>query len=622
MTRKALFTLICSMIGIIVVAASYMKPPIHLRQYCVLVVYIVMHFWLVRRYRHEGRKTARIVWSLILAYLWVYSSHGQSLRTLGAMHWLLLMLTGVSIAFTLYLAISELRRPFEKSAEAPKRRWMLLYAAIPFIGWLPYFLAFYPGKMNADSFWQWAQAHHVTPYTAWHPIVHTWIIQLMSSIYNSPASYVILQMLILSFTIAYALYVLQSYGAPITLVVLLDLMYALNPANGFLSITVWKDIPFAAAILLLTVYFAKITVTPDWLTRPRNMVCFAITCLFAMTLRHNGPEAVIAALVVAILLLRALRRRLMVITIPVLLAYFIFNGPVLGAFNVVKYPLNEALGVPSQQIAATYKAHGKFTPELKSYFDRILPASNWAKDYVPWTVNPVKWDLAYNQNAIYASFSSYLKNWAKLFELNPKIFIRAYMGQTAVIWQFKSLNGMNPYLDTPTNLQDYPLYVRIRAPKVVATPSATPVSTIEETYLAYVQYLKASFPNKPVPSYAQFQERIQQTIDPLQTKPVSKKLNHYMNDVFFATKLNWQNYFVKGTLAFFALLMSLVAAFMRFGRRGLVPYLPPLFALITFAVAIPATDFRYSFSYVLSASFLLFFGKFKTADSDHVHQKR
>lgn len=611
MKNKYLILVLGSVIGIITTAMFYMHPPILIRQLIVLGFYTILHFWLVWRHKELKLAPAEIVACILLAFAWLYSSHTHSLRHLSLIGWFIFILSGLGISLTFYLVIQELKKPFSSPVKKVSRLWMLFYGIIPIFGWIPYFLAYYPAKMNADSFWQWAMAHQVTHYNDWHPILHTWIIQATTWIYNSPASYIVFQVLVVALVIAYSLYNFQKLGMPIWLALVIDFFYALNPVNGFLTITMWKDIPFSASVLLLTIILIKIVHDSNWIMKWSHVIYLVIISFFVMNLRSNGIEVVLPSLIIMIILIKGLKRRLLLIMIPILVLQIIFSG-VTHYFNVIKPPLNEALAIPTQQIGATYKYHGKFTPQLRAYFDQILPAKKWKKDYHPYSVNPIKWDPKYNDQVINASFPKYLSNWARLLQLNPKIFIRAYMKEVAAIWQFLTPKGLKPYLVTPINLQQYPIHVRIRAPK--NTWHQPYQKMIKGSYLAYAKSLRSE--GRKAPTFVEYQTRIKETLEPLKTVPKSQKLKKIMDKILNHTRFNWKNYFVKGAIALFLLLLGLIASISKYKWRGLIVYLPCLFVIITMAMAMPATDFRYSYGYVLSVPFLLLYTKLR----EHGHR--
>lgn len=617
MKQNRLTVIGISLIGILGTALFYMDKPI-IWQFGILALYIAIFFWmLARQWEHLRWQWGKGVLSLILSLGWIYSSHGRAIHTFHWTTWILALVACVTIGFTFYLSITELEHPFEQRSGPIRRIWALVYAIIPFAVWFCYFMVYYPGKMTYDSFWQWAQAHQITPYNNWHPILHTWIIQVVTHLWNSPAAFALLQMIVLSCVISYAMMTLRRLGMPLGMVLFIDLVYAIDPVNGFYVITLWKDILFATMVLLFTVLLAQVYQSQGaWLKKTPNIIFFGVVAFLVMNLRDNGPEVGIAALVLGIALLRGVRIRMTIVSAIVIVLYFVFTGPVFQAAHVIKNPLNQALAIPTQQVAATYADHGHFTPELKSYFDSILPASHWVKDYTPYTVNPIKQDHAYNQKVIEASFSTYLKNWAGLLARNPVTFVEAYLNQVATIWQFHSVPGVRPYFDTSLQLQQYPIGLRMMAPTSAYSDPLNQV--IQVSYQAYVKSMHEHFPGVAVASYQTYEARALRDIHPLTTRPLlsSHAVQHLFEDFLGGTGHVWANYFAKGAIPLFLLVVSLIGALRRFGGRALSVYTPPLFVIVTIAMGMPATDFRYCFSFVLSVPFLLFFGKLRFPENE------
>lgn len=552
----------------------------------------------------------RTIFSFVLAGAWIYSSHTHAFTSLNSVMWLVTIMAFLMFSLSIYCVIYWLEQPFSVfKLYKPEWWWGVIYGLVPALVWFIYLLTYFPGKMSYDSFWQWDMAHHIMPYNAWHPVLHTWFIQATSGLYDSPVAYFVIQIVLVSAIIGYALYNLQGFGVPIIWVVLIDLVYALNPVNGFYAISMWKDIPFAACILLLTVLFAKICFSKGlWLERLSHMVALVIVAFITMNLRDNGAAVVLAALVVFIALVKGARIRMIMVTVPVFILYLLFNGPLMNVFHVIKNPLNQALAVPSQQIAATYKSRGHFTPELKQYFDQILPAENWAKDYHSYTADPIKHDPMYHSDVITKSFSTYLKNWGGLLVLNPRTFVSAYLKQVSAIWQFQSTAQMKPYFTSPLELQDYPLGIKVNAPTKYWGDSKPKLMKV--AYQHYVQQTKLASPKLPVMSYIQYQKAAAQTVAPLTTTSWFPQLKPVLDKIFKLIQYTYlKNYFLKGAIPLLLMVIGLVAVFRRREFRNIAIFLPAVFVLITIAMAMPAPDFRYSFSFVFTVPFLFLLGK-------------
>jgi hypothetical protein len=286
----------------------------------------------------------------------------------------------------------------------------------------------------------------------------------------------------------------------------------------------------------------------------------------------------------------------------------VFNGPVMAAFHVIKNPLNQALAIPSQQIAATYTNHGRFTPELKQYFNQLLPEENWVRDYNPYDGDPIKHDPVYNSAIITKSFSTYLKNWAALLALNPVTFVKAYLDQVADIWQFHSSAKLTPYFTSSKDLQDYPLGIKINAPNTYWKDDQP--ALFRAAYQHYVEQTEVASPNLPVMSFDNYKKAVAQTVAPLTTKSLLPQVKPVLDTVFSAIEgTPLKNYLLKGAIPLMVLMIGLAAAFLRKGKAILGIFLPAGFVLITIAMAMPAPDFRYSFSFIFTVPFLFLLGK-------------
>lgn len=545
--------------------------------------------------------------SLVLGAGWLFSSHRFAFSSMAIGMWVVTVIAFLMFSLTAYCVLFWLEESFVNVSQ-PKWYRALVYGAIPAAVWGVYFLVWAPGIMTYDSFWQWDMAHHLMPYNAWHPVMHTWLIQGVTSVWNSPASYTLFQIVLVSAIIGYALYELQKAGVPFRWVIATDLFYTLNPVNGFYVLTMWKDIPFSAFLLLLTVFFSKIVLTKGaWLKKLSNMVMVIVVSFMTMTLRDNGSMVVLASLILFFIIAKGARSRLAMVTLSVLVIYAIFTGPVISAFHVIRNPLNQALAIPSQQIAAVYKNNGQFTPQLRTYFNKILPAEKWKTDYNPYTVNPIKHDPSYDAIKIKTSFSAYLKNWAKLLVLNPKIFVRAYLQQVSSIWQFQTPRGMSPYFTSGVALQNYPDGIKLNAPtKDWKKPNKV---MMRSAYQHYKQQTQKASPTLPVMAYQAYKKKAEQTLRILKSKSFLRPFKPVFLAIFYGVDHKLENYFVKGALPLFVLLLGVFATVRNKGFLGLGIFLPVMFVIVTIAMAMPAPDFRYSYSFALCAPYLMWFGK-------------
>jgi len=474
-------------------------------------------------------------------------------------------------------------------------------------------------------------SHHIKQYNDWHPFLHTALIELSSTIADTPATYIILQVVFAVSVIAYALWTLQSFGAPRWVTIALTLAYAAYPASAFFSVTMWKDFPFAYLVLLTTTMFAWIVRTRgDWLRRPGAVVALSLTCFATMHIRSNGLPAILLALVVAVVFLRPVRRRLALITGALVAAHLAWSGILLPRLHVLGPPATEALAIPTQQIGATYARAGVIAPEVGAYFNRILPAERWRAGYRTDITDPIKNNGLYRDEVIAESFPTYLANWARLLADNPSIFIRAFLDQTAALWQYTpSPPDARVYVGTSTELQDYSIHRRLlQRTSTAFPPFGTHADAIGLLYLEYNPHGCAPadqscrpadrsdcFGEPACVTRTDFAIRTLASQRPLATSPLSQKLKAAYDTQYEHLSTDWQGPLARGAIPLFLLVLSIVIALRRQRLRALV-FAPAIWVALSVAAAMPATDLRYAYGWIISIPFLLVLALLPTPDPD------
>jgi hypothetical protein len=208
------------------------------------------------------------------------------------------------------------------------------YDAPMAVFWAISLMAFWPGIMSPDSIDQFTQAFRAQFYD-WHPAIHTMLIWLLTRAWFSPAPVVIVQILAMSAVLGWGLSSLEGWGAPRLLAILSGIFLAISPAIALMTLTVWKDVLYSAAVAALTICIVQIVYTRGkWLEASLHWIglgfCAALVCLF----RHNGVLVGFGAL---ILLLAAYPRRWRKVLPALALAVVVWIG--------VRGPLYHAVGV-------------------------------------------------------------------------------------------------------------------------------------------------------------------------------------------------------------------------------------------------------------------------------------
>jgi hypothetical protein len=320
----------------------------------------------------------------------------------------------------------------------PDKKWWLIfvYAFPSLIVWSFYLIAFFPGAMTADSIFQWEQAH-TGKFNDWHPVMYTFFIMMVTAIWDSPAAIGIAQIIIISVVIGYCLFELEKAGAPKWAVWTVSILFAVSPVNGIYSITVWKDILYSTFILLFTTLICKLIMTNgNWLKRFPSFIFFTITALGVVFFRHNGFVVCLVSLMILFAVFRHLWKQWLLVISLVVAIHYAVTGPLFTYLNVTPSDPNEALSIPTQQIARVIAYNGEMTEQQAEYINKIMSLDLWKKFYNPYVTDPIKFSGHYNKKAIFPDhLSTYLRTWWKICLQNPRLVIEAMIKQTSLVWQ-------------------------------------------------------------------------------------------------------------------------------------------------------------------------------------------
>lgn len=353
----------------------------------------------------------------------------------------------------------------------PWRKWLILTGII-LLCMLPLFLLNFPGTLTVDSFDQLSQARGITPFDDHHPWVHTLIIKafysigfgLTHSVYGGIAAYSILQMLIIAMSAAYAIVsVTDIYenagtgkdsgrtGRIVTVLMLLG--FVLCPYNLVYSFTMWKDVLFAASVLILTVTIYRIYVCS--IISVRDILLLTISGLGTCLIRHNGLYAYVLTMIAIILheIIRYRRhrtadtegrkaadsspggaRRLIMTVVSVALVLTVavtVKGPVMRAYHVERGNMAHNLPIPLQQVARVVYDGCELTDEETAALEKLNTLDFLRTEYTPGGADPaMQWLVFGDTEYLNAHKGEYLALWLKLGLEHPGEYIRAYIDQT------------------------------------------------------------------------------------------------------------------------------------------------------------------------------------------------
>jgi len=176
----------------------------------------------------------------------------------------------------------------------PFNPWIFAAFFLPlFLWWGAVLLALWPGFASADGLCMWRQAHGILPYSAGHPIICTLTWQLIWAIGGeNMAAVPIVHLTLMAAVLAYAYSLLLRIGVPWRVILVAYALSLYSIKNALFSISILKDVPFAIAILALTILVAHLVYGR---AREGWTVWFLIGLALAAAplYRHNGLSVLV-----------------------------------------------------------------------------------------------------------------------------------------------------------------------------------------------------------------------------------------------------------------------------------------------------------------------------------------
>lgn len=390
----------------------------------------------------EKAASLSVLQNLGRAFLWMAGSYA------GLLSLCLILSNRTEIALKAASKFPLLSCIPEKKRRQGKWYIYLLFTAVCLLGYLPYYLMYYPTWLNNDAVWQIEQALGWAAPSNHHPYFHTLILKglfmlgyrLSGSYMGGAAFYTFVQVLVMAMVFAFFLYQLYKKGTRIVWLVQAVVFYAFLPMNALLTICMGKDEFFTAVLLFFM--WATVNYDLDVEQSKGKTVRYVIIGFLLCVLRSNGififAGTVLILLIVKIIKNRHFPRRTFLCAAAVLLCYLIYHGPVLKALQVEPPDTIEGLTMPTQHILCAYLKGGELTEEEIAMIDRVVPVEEVGDYYNPWLFDIVKNFIRSdgNQQVIADHKWEYFKLWFRVGLRNPLQYVVAEVRQTAGYWAY------------------------------------------------------------------------------------------------------------------------------------------------------------------------------------------
>jgi hypothetical protein len=221
---------------------------------------------------------------------------------------------------------------------------------------------------------------------------------------------------------------------------------ALCPIVTISSITLWKDVPYSAAVVAITAGCVRLASKQRLqLGDPRVFAASLAILLACMLFRHNGPPVALAALAFAWLVDRSMRRAVASLAVAVLALFVLLSGPVQNALHVKRAHLGYTLEL--HHIAA-HVARGAppVDPSDRQLLEAIRPSGPLVYDCA--SVNPTIFEPAIHNQIAAANVGALGSMLFRLTLANPKIELDHLRCVSGLVWSVTRPAGSPLYLYT------------------------------------------------------------------------------------------------------------------------------------------------------------------------------
>lgn len=316
-----------------------------------------------------------------------------------------------------------------------------------FLGYLPCFLAFYPGLYCYDMTWQW-DMYWTGNFSTHHPLLHTylcgWLFEVGNTLFGSYNAGLALQSLlqigILTGCMAFAAAFLAKWGLPWKIRAAVMAFYLLFPFFQVLGISTTKDTIFGGLFLAVFVCICDMT-RAQRVYRGKALAGFLTAAVLMGTFRNNasyGLLLTVLSMMTAWLIMRGKGRhegflpKLSLILCLSVAGSAGVNGGLEHALHASKGSVAEMLSVPMQQMARTYVYHREeLTEEEKEALTLYLPREN-LEAYKYYVSDPVK--AGFQIEVFESGKDDFIRLWMSIGRRFPAEYVRATLLNTMGLW--------------------------------------------------------------------------------------------------------------------------------------------------------------------------------------------
>lgn len=302
-----------------------------------------------------------------------------------------------------------------------------------------YLAAYWPGIMSNDSFNEWA-ATKTGKLPETYSIGHTLLTYLFVRAGLTPTDLIIFQALALITSIVFCLRELHRWGVHPLVLQLISIVIFAAPATGMLMVTMWKDVPYAAACTIAFGVSLAAIRKNGHLGRGR-LVLLSLALLGIISLRLNGVlVAVGLPFVLAVFYSGNLRRLYASLCAGALAGFVLITMLLAPTIGMLPIPPQYKSIVPMHVVGAMVAADVPLSEPDRASLEKIMPLSQWGKLYHCQNSGALFWS-AFQSPGLKSEVGPLIRMAIEQSILHPRVLLRHELCVTSLLWQIGQWNG-------------------------------------------------------------------------------------------------------------------------------------------------------------------------------------
>lgn len=350
------------------------------------------------------------------------------------------------------------------------------------------YLRIYPGILTRDSVTTIEQILECN-YNNTMPFWHTMTVQvffnlgmtLFGEINGAIALFHSVQCLFLAACFSYGIVTLYQIGIPFALIGVVMIGYGVMPYHIVYSVTLWKDVIFGAAALLMVTALVRI-IQNIGKYYALNTVIFSIASMGLCLWRTNGMLAFGMLLVVMALTVRKKYKKLLFLMVIILLICWLLSDPMLAVLNIPGTDFVEALAIPFQQVSRVVASDLPLTEKESQMLNDVFLLDLVPEKYDPSTVDPIKFEALRSAEPLKQNPLGYAGLWLKLGLKYPGVYLAAWVEETKGYWNGGYEFWIYTYNMSPNSIG------------IVSCPGENLISSLFKAGFRYLEKLKVLQP--------------------------------------------------------------------------------------------------------------------------------